>query len=408
MLLDSFAGFFRKTIIAIGFITLSAGSGLAGPSINFEQFIENFENKALASGVSTEVYRRVMGEIELDPTIVERITGQPEFSTPMWEYLDRRVSVDRIGHGIEAIAQNRQLLTSIAAKYGVDPFLLAAIWGIETNYGAILENREWVKPIIPSLASLVFAKRGRVLRDEKELIAALKLVQNGALANSLLGSWAGAMGHLQVLPSIILSSGVDGDGDGKVDVHTSLADALATAAALLKSFGYQTGVDWGYEVSLPDGFDYSLASQRQLRPLEFFSNLGVKRVASRKFIDLEQPVFLYIPAGGEGPKFLMTRNYLVLKSYNASDSYALAVAHLSDRLRGGGKFISDWPRQTKFPNREQRLQIQQRLADLGFYGGRVDGFIGPITQAAYQKFQISAGLTPDGFVTLDALGLLGP
>ncbi|MCF6326555.1 MAG: lytic murein transglycosylase [Devosiaceae bacterium] len=399
--------FFYRLIFSVLILALGIGGALSDPSVSFEQFIKTFETKALQNGISAQTYQRYMGNIELDPKILERISAQPEFTTPIWEYIETRVSDDRIGHGVEAIAQNRELFTSIASKYGVDPFLLAAIWGIETNYGAVLKNRSLVKPIIPSLASLVFADRGRVLQDEKQLIAALKLVQGGAEEVSLVGSWAGALGHLQVLPSVILASGVDGDADGIVDVNLSLVDALATSASLLKSFGYESGVDWGYEVKLPDGFDYAIASQRQMRPVEFFANLGVERVAGREFIDLEQGVFLYVPAGSFGPKFLMTGNYLVLKSYNASDSYALAVAHLSDRLKGSGSFISDWPRQAEFPNREQRIQIQQSLADLGYYEGRIDSFIGPATQAAYQKFQLSRGLVPDGFVTLEALELLG-
>jgi len=400
--------FFRLLMVGAFMFVFGTGTGFADQGVSFKKFIEDFESKAVASGVSRAIYRQVMGEIEHNPEIWERIVAQPEFSTPIWQYIETRVSSDRIEHGFAAIEKNRQLLNAIGESYGVDPFLLAAIWGIETNYGEVLENRGIVKPIIPSLASLVYAQRGRVLLDEKELIAALKLVQNGTPASSLIGSWAGAMGHLQVLPSVVLANGVDGDGDGLVDVNKSLADALATSATLLKSFGYQSGVDWGYEVILPADFDYTLASRQQMRRIDFFVDLGVKRVAGRKFMDLDQQVFLYVPTGNKGPKFLMTKNYLVLKSYNASDSYALSVAHLSDRLKGGQNFISDWPRQTKFPNREQRLQIQQRLADLGFYSGRIDGFIGPITQAAYQKFQLSLSMVADGFVTLEALQLLGP
>ena len=396
------------------FLVLVTGVGVAfshplpsgEQSERFEQFIRDFEAKALQNGIGSEIYWQNMGSMELDQSILERISTQPEFITPIWEYIDIRVSRDRIAHGMEAMAQNRELFTIIGARYGVDPFLLAAIWGIETNYGAVLENTSLVKPIIPSLASLVFAGRGRVLQDEKQLIGALKLVQGGVDANSLVGSWAGAMGHLQVLPSVILDRGVDGDGDGIVDVNLSLADALATSASLLKSFGYENGVDWGYEVELPEGFDYALASREQMRPVGFFADLGVARVAGRRFLDLDQEVFLYVPAGSRGPKFLITRNYLVLKSYNASDSYALAVAHLGDRLKGGGEFVADWPRQEKFPSRDQIMQIQQRLADLGYYGGRIDGFIGPLTQAAYQEFQLSRSMVPDGFVTVDALRFL--
>ena len=169
------------------------------------------------------------------------------------------------------------------------------------------------------------------------MIAALKLVERGPLdAQSLVGSWAGAIGHLQVNPSSVLAYGTDGDGDGRVDLHHSLADALATSAVFLRALGYQPGVDWGFEVVVPEGFDYLLASREQMRPVSFFAERGIGRVGGRQFADAQLPVFLYVPAGKDGPKFLMTQNYLVLKGYNFSDSYAMSVAHMTDRLKGGG------------------------------------------------------------------------
>src|SRR5690606_22118215 len=186
-------------------------------------------------------------------------------------------------------------------------------------------------------------------------------------------SWAGAIGHLQVNPSNVLPNGTDGDGDGRIDLHNSLADALATSAKFLRQLGYQPGIDWGFEVSLPAGFDYLLADRDQLRPISFFAERGVTRVSGRAFSDLRTPDFLYIPAGTGGPKFLMTANYLVLKGYNFSDSYAMAVAHLTERLKGGGPYVTPWPRTTVFPNLAQRQTIQQALKALGLYQGAIDG-----------------------------------
>jgi len=215
----------------------------------------------------------------------------------------------------------------------------------------------------------------------------------------LVGSWAGAIGHLQVNPSNVIAHGADGDGDGHVDLHRSLADALATSAKFLIDLGYRPGLDWGFEVDVPTGFDYLLATRDSLFPVSFFAERGITRVRGRAFADPATPVFLYAPAGRNGPKFLMTANYLVLKGYNFSDSYALSVAHMTDRLKGGGAFASSWPRDTKFPNLEQRMAIQRALIRLGLYEGVVDGRIGPISQAAYAQFQAAQGLVADGFIT---------
>jgi membrane-bound lytic murein transglycosylase B len=204
---------------------------------------------------------------------------------------------------------------------------------------------------------------------------------------------------LQVNPSNVIAHGSDGDGDGRIDLHNSLADALATSAKFLRDLGYRPGVDWGFEVEVPAGFDYLLADRETLRPLSFFAQRGVTRVKGRAFADDSIPVFLYVPAGQDGPKFLMTGNYLVLKGYNFSDSYALSVAHLADRLKGSGAFATDWPRGTKFPDLAQRQAIQAKLRQLGFYDGAVDGRIGPVTQAAYARFQASRGEVADGFIT---------
>lgn len=390
-------------VVTVSFL----GAVSAAPNGTFAQFLVDFEAKALRHGISRTVYQNAMGGIILDSSVARRISGQPEFTTPIWEYIDRRVSSSRISRGKNAFERNRALFTQIGARYGVDPFVLGAIWGIETDYGAVLSNRNLIKPILRSLASLVYENRGRVALDEAELLGALTLVQNGHAPQNLLGSWAGAMGHLQVNSSVLLANGTDGNGDGRVDVHNSLADALATSAVLIKSFGYISGVDWGFEVQLPAGFDYSIATRNGMKQAGFFAQRGVSRVAGRQFADLEQPVFLYLPAGKTGPAFLMTSNYLVLKSYNFSDSYALAVAHLTDRLKGAGSFVSPWPRNTQFPNRAQRVAIQQRLRDLGYYRGEVDGRIGPITQEAYQQFQRAHSLPADGFITLETFHLLG-
>lgn len=393
---------FSTVILALVF-ALSAVPTEAASSVSFASFLKDFEAKAVAAGVSAAVYERATAGLTPDPKIPALVTSQPEFATPIWDYLDQRITASRITRGQAAMAANKTAFAETERKYGVDPAILGAIWGMETDFGSVLSSKTLIRPIIRSLATLTYEQRGRVELDEAEFIAALKLVQQGPLnAQTLVGSWAGAIGHLQVNPTTILKYGTDGDGDGKVDLVHSLPDALATSAVFLKSLGYKPGIDWGYEVVLPKGFDYLLASREALRPLKFFADLGVRRANGKSFGDQGVPVFLYVPAGQNGPKFLMTGNYLVLKGYNFSDSYAMSVGHLADRLKGAGEFATPWPRRTKFPNLAQREAIQRALNKLGLLSGTSDGRLGPITQQAYAKFQASRGEVADGFISLSA------
>jgi membrane-bound lytic murein transglycosylase B len=372
----------------------------ATPVESFPDFIRHFEWTAVSAGISPTVYEEATRGVTPDPTIKDMVIAQPEFATPIWEYIDVRVTDKRIANGRAGVAANAALFEAAGKTSGVDPYLLAAIWGIETNYGTVLDNPKYIKPIIRSLATLVWQRRGRLEGDTADFIAALKLVQRGPRdAQTLLGSWAGAIGHLQVNPSNVILHGTDGDGDGRIDLHGSLADALATTAKYLLDLGYQPGLDWGYEVELPATFDYALASRDNRMPISAFADMGVRRVAGREFSDTSQPAFLYVPAGKDGPKFLLTANYLVLKGYNRSDSYALTLGYLTDRLKGEPPLVSEWPRSTTFPNLFQRHAIQEALIKLGYLQGTADGLIGPMTQAAYAKFQTSRGEVADGFVT---------
>lgn len=386
----------RRWLLAAMIVVLA---GTSAHAETFAEFLRAFEARAVDAGVSREVYRRATDGLTADPNIPKLVEAQPEFTTPMWAYLDARITDGRISRGKAAIKKNEALFTAVGRTMGVDPFILGAIWGVETDYGAVLGNSKLIKPIIRSLATLTYQKRGRYEQDAADFIAALKMVQGGLDADALVGSWAGAIGHLQVNPSNVIAHGTDGDGDGRVDLHNSLPDALATSAKFLLDLGYAPGVDWGFEVSVPAGFDWLLADRDTLRPISFFAERGVTRVRGRPFADGSIPVFLYAPAGQDGPTFLMTGNYLVLKGYNFSDSYALSVAHLADRLKGGGGFAASWPRATQFPNLRQRETIQAKLKQLGLYDGVVDGRIGPVTQAAYARFQASRGEVADGFIT---------
>ncbi len=395
----------KRLALATVFCLIAASPALAQRS--FDTFLRDFEATAVAAGITADVYRAATRGLTEDSSVPERVEAQPEFETAVWDYLDRRITDQRIANGQRAYEANRDLFARVGREFGVDPYVLAAIWGIESDFGAVLDNPVYVKPVIRSLASLVFHERGRVEADARELIAALRIIQMGdATAQTLLGSWAGAIGHLQLIPTAFLEHAVDYDGDGRRDPHRSLADALASSAQYLRDLGYTPGQDWGYEVSVPEGFDYALAGREQLRPLSFFADRGIRRVRDRAFRDLGEQVFLYLPAGRNGPKFLMTSNYLVFKGYNFSDSYALTVGHLADRLRGSPEFAASWPRNARFLNREERIELQTLLVRAGYLRGPVEGRLGPITSAALRDWQAANGLVADGFATIEALEAL--
>lgn len=390
----------KSLLLSFFLVFASVVTTVGAPDKSFEQWLKQFWPKARAAGITAQTYDQVMRGLTPDPWVVRQIKRQPEFATPIWDYIDTMVSQSRITNGQSALTKYQRLLNQIGRDYGVDPYAILAIWGIESSYGAALENKNLIKPVIRSIATLAHFKRGRVEQDEAELIAALKIIQRGeGTVESLAGSWGGAVGHTQLIPTAFLAHAVDYDGDGERDVWHSVPDSLASTAKYLQALGWNRAYDWGYEVELPKGFDLSLAGRDTLRPISFFTRRGVKRVSGRSFKDETPLVFLYMPAGLKGPKFLATQNYLVLKDYNFSDSYALSVAHLMDRLKGSKTFVKPWPRDTRPLTLEERKEVQQRLWLLGYYKDEIDGRIGPNTQKAVRAWQASKGLVADGFVT---------
>jgi membrane-bound lytic murein transglycosylase B len=389
--------------VLIGF-TLT-GSGRADPG--FDRWVRDFWPTAHSAGVSRAVYDAAFKGVSPDPDVLEKARYQPEFVTPIWEYVAKRVSEKRIATGREMLVKYGTLLGSIEQTYGVDRHILVSIWGLESSYGEVLDDPKIVKGVVRSLATLAYADPRRRRFGRQQLIAALKILQRGDISVAgLTGSWAGAMGHTQFIPTTYEAYAVDFDGDGRRDIWNSPADALGSAANYLHRSGWVTGKTWGYEVVLPRTFNYGLAGDGTPRTLAQWSELGVQRAHGRAFPRPGDKAELIAPAGAGGPAFLMLRNHFVIKRYNNSTAYSLAVGHLADRLRGGGELAKPWPVDERPLTAQESAELQRYLAAAGFYEGAIDGKIGPLSRAAIRAYQSRAGMVADGFAGLQLLETL--
>lgn len=396
-----------KSILAFG--TLAAALSLpARAEMVFDDCIAGLQSQATAQGVSTDSYRAHTQGLLPDMSVLELLDAQPEFTTPLWDYLAALVDDQRVADGQAMLATHQMLLAQVAERYGVDAQTVVAVWGVESDYGRIFGKR----PLLSSLATLsCFGRRQAFFRGE--FIATLKLLQAGDIrAEGLTGSWAGAFGHTQFMPSTYTRIAVDFDGDGRRDLVGSIPDALGSTANYLKQAGWQTGQPWGYEVKLPPGFDVSLAGRSRRRPLSDWVARGVVRVDGSPIVASDTPSALLLPTGVAGPAFLVFRNYDAIYAYNASESYALAIALLSDRLRGGSGIVAAWPTDDPGLSRTQRKELQVLLLARGHAIGEADGLIGTQTRRAIQSEQLRLGLLPAdgraGRKILDALKVEGP
>ncbi|MCX5496818.1 lytic murein transglycosylase [Kaistia dalseonensis] len=369
-----------------------------------QRWVAQFWPVAKKAGITRATYDRALGNFTPDPDVLAKAQSQAEFVKPLWDYLDSAVSAKRLENGKEALARYGRQLQMIEAHYGVDRSVVVAIWGMESSYGQVLVNEKIVKNTIRSLATLAYQGGSRAKYGRQQLIAALKILQHGDITpRGMVGSWAGAMGHTQFIPTTYQAYAVDFDGDGKRDIWNSEIDALASTANYLAKMGWQHGQSWGYEVVLPRGFDWRLADDGKSAPLSAWRKAGVARVAGRQFPASDEPARLYAPAGAKGPAFLLLHNFRVIKRYNNADAYALAVGHLADRLRGSGTFVSEWPRDVRPLTAAERAEVQALLAQRGYYQGTVDGKIGAGTKKAIRNFQQSAGVVADGYVSTGLL-----
>ncbi|MFO1184520.1 MAG: lytic murein transglycosylase [Bauldia sp.] len=357
----------------------------------FVACLKSLRASATAAGIAGTVFDTAMAGAKADPSVLRSAETQPEFKTAIWDYMALIVNDDRVAEGRARLKAMAAELDAAERRFGVEPAVVVAIWGAESNFGKAMGNR----PLLQSLATLSCEGR-RQSYFRSEFVKALKIVARGDIkATDLVGSWAGAFGQTQFMPSNYWEDAVDHDGDGKVDLIGSAADALGSAANELKHSGWVAGLPWGFEVKLPPRFDASYAGRRAKRPYEEWTGLGV-RLANGGALPASGSAGLLIPAGVNGPAFLVTRNFDAIFAYNPAEAYALAIAHLADRVKGGGPLVTRWPIADRALSPKEIMELQTLLIGLGYDIGNADGVPGDKTRKAVQDFQQKRGLEPDG------------
>ena len=381
-------------VCALALFAMAAGVGFgvrkATADAAFTRFIDGMWSQARAKGVSRQIYLRATSGLTPDPDVIKSANYQPEFVKPIWEYVARATSDKRVVNGREKLAEYAGVLNAIETVYGVDRHVVVAIWGMETAYGEYLGD----KNVIRALATLGY--RGRRARfGRSQMLAALQILQRGDVApERMMGSWAGAMGHTQFIPTTYNAYAVDFDGDGRRDIWGTVADALASTANYLRKSRWKSGLPWGHEVLLPKRFNYGLVDDE--KPAHDWARLGVRRADGKALGHGGEKAKLILPAGAYGPAFLIFSNFRSILRYNNATAYALSVGILSDRLRGGGPLAATWPVDDRPLEEAERRKVQELLAAKGYSVGTIDGVVGGRTRSAIRSFQEAQGLPADG------------
>ncbi len=382
------------TLILSGANTQTSFAATKISDAEFQEWIRGFRQDAERRGISRKTLDQAFAGISSPrKSVVRAKSNQPEVTRTSAEYISSLVSEKRVEAGRESFDNHSALLAAVKNAYGVEPHIIAAIWGVETFYGRLVGKHN----IIQALATLAATHKRRARYWREELFAALKILDAGHITpGNLRGSWAGAMGHIQFMPTTYQRYAVDFDRDGQADIWQSEADALASAAKFLKAKGWQKNQPWGFEVRLPRNFDFALAAPETKRTLAFWRDRGVVPAQGIGWPDVDGDLQLMLPSGAQGPAFLITKNFRVLMRYNPSTRYALAVAHLSDRIVGGPGFAQNWPEGQRSLKSVERKELQRLLSAQGHKIGPVDGIIGRGTRQAIRAFQTAAGLPADG------------
>jgi len=371
-------------------VCLPALAQTASPE--FIRCIDGLRAPARAAGVQAATFERLTLGLEPDMGVIDKLNFQPEFRTAIWDYLAGLVDDERVADGQTQLAQYAQTLARVEQRYGVDPATVVAVWGVESNFGQTFGKH----PLMQSLSTLsCFGRRQSYFRGE--LFAAMRILQKGDIApERLVGSWAGAFGHTQFMPSTFERLAVDFDGDGRADLMDNASDALASTANFLAKAGWRSGQPWGFEVKLPAGFSTRGEGRRSKRAISEWVQRGVTRVDGSPLPSNVGNAGLLTPAGPTGPAFLVLRNFDALFSYNAAESYGLAIAHLSDRLRGAGTFVTPWPTDDPGLSRVERRELQGLLILRSHDIGEVDGMLGERSRAAIRVEQQRLGEVVNG------------
>ncbi|MGE0846474.1 MAG: lytic murein transglycosylase [Flavobacteriaceae bacterium] len=385
----------RPTLLAFLALVLCMSPAQA----NFDRFVRDLWPEAKARGVSAETFNHAFRGMKPDREVIEKSNRQAEFDLTIGQYLGKVVSDARVDMGRQRYKEYRRVLDAIERRFGVDGNVVLAIWGMESNYGDRLGEYN----VIRSLATLAYQGR-RQSFFRKELITALGILDRGHIPfERMNGSWAGAMGHTQFMPSSFRAYSADYDGDGKHDIWTNVSDALASTANYLRRHGWRHGETWGYEVSLPRGFNYSLAGRKHRRTLAEWRRLGVVRPTGRDFPRPGDKAWLELPGGAKGPAFLLLPNFNVILTYNNAVAYGLGVGHLADRIIGGGPLSHEFPADERPLTGDQIVELQRILNRLGYDVGEADGKAGPATMSAVKSYQMAVGLPADGFPSYSVL-----
>lgn len=364
----------------------------AEAAVPFEQCVSDLKTQAKSAGIDSSTISLALDDVKKIDKVIEYDRNQPEFVQTFPNYLNKRVTDWRVEKGRELFAQHRELLAELANTYGIPAHYLVAFWGLETNFGAYKGKM----PIIDSLTTLACDPR-RSSFFTQELLTAMRLMERERLNKAImLGSWAGAMGHTQFMPSAYLRYAVDGDQDGTINLWDSETDALTSAANFLSQLGWRPGFRWGREVLLSDKFDYSLAGKDQQLPLSQWAEKGVMQTDKQPLPDADISASLLVPAGHTGPAFLVYGNFDIIMRWNNSESYAISVGYLADRIAGKGPLVADLPDLPDYPI--AKIQgLQADLNQLGFDVGEPDGIMGPATRKGIRNFQAAKKVIADGF-----------